>query len=82
MATVGTCTTPHLDWESFGEFVAMRRKELRLTQSDLAQEIGRKQPDVSNLEKGSVEPTCETVVRIATALQVEPLHLFAVILKK
>lgn len=79
---MGTCTTAHLNWEAFGDFIATRRKSLHMTQGQFALEIGRKQPDVSNLERGTVEPTVETVVRIASALEVEPLKLFAIILEK
>lgn len=39
--------------EKIGEWVAMRRKELGLTQADLAAMIGRPQQRVAEVEKGN-----------------------------
>jgi len=36
----------------FGEIIKNRRKELKLTQSDLASLIGKKRPYISRVEKG------------------------------
>ena len=82
MSTMGTCVEAKLDWERFGEFVAKQRKRLGMTQLQLAIEMGKKQPDISCIERGETESTVETIARLAEALQTEPLILFAAILKK
>lgn len=79
---MGTCVDAKLDWERFGSFVAKQRKQLSMTQLQLAAEMGKKQPDISCIERGETESTVETIVRLAEALQMEPLVLFSVILKK
>ena len=36
----------------FGEIIKSRRKELNLTQNDLAELVGKKRPYISRIEKG------------------------------
>jgi len=36
----------------FGEIIESRRKELNLTQNDLAELVGKKRPYISRIEKG------------------------------
>ena len=67
---MGTVSTSDLDWIGFGVYISERRRQLGLTQSDLATALGQKQPDVSNYEKGARQPTIETLFRLADALKV------------
>ena len=65
-------TETRVEWEALGEFIAERRKKLRMTQSDLADAICRKQPDVSAFEKAKIQPTIDTFLAICEALDVSP----------
>jgi transcriptional regulator with XRE-family HTH domain len=79
---VSTISEPKLDWIAFGQFVAELRKRQGLSQVEFAELIGRKQPDVSVIEKGSRQSTVETIWRIADALEVAPQKLFSKLEKK
>lgn len=68
--STGTNYRSDLNWEAFGEYLADRRKERQLTQSELASAIGTAQPNVSQYERGVAEPTIETLCRIASVLKV------------
>lgn len=71
-----------LDWPAFGAYIAERRKRIGMTQVDLAKAINRAQPDVSKIERGTVQPTIETFVRIAESLQIKPETLLTQLQKK
>ncbi len=47
------------------------RAEHELSQRDLAQRLGMKQPQVARLELGEVNPSMETLMRIASQLRIE-----------
>lgn len=47
------------------------RAEHCISQRDLAERLGMKQPQVARLELGEVNPTIETLVRIAGQLGIE-----------
>jgi transcriptional regulator with XRE-family HTH domain len=47
------------------------RAEHDLSQRELARRLGMKQPQVARLELGEVNPTIETLMRIASSLGVE-----------
>ena len=47
------------------------RAERDLSQRDLAKLLGMEQPQVARLERGDVNPTLETLMRLAGALDIE-----------
>ena len=51
-----------------GESVRLRRTQLRMTQKDLSQKTGIKQPTISAIENGVNKPAIETIVLISDAL--------------
>lgn len=54
------------------ENLIARRKKLGLTQADLAERLGVRQPYVSALESGTRKPTLDTIARLAEALNTTP----------
>lgn len=52
------------------------RKELQLSQSELAEKIETTQRNISNWESGDFEPDCETILRLAEVLDVTIDELF------
>jgi transcriptional regulator with XRE-family HTH domain len=65
------------EWErtALGRAVAIAivryRAEHDLSQRDLAQRLGMKQPQVARLELGEVNPSMDTLMRIASQLEIE-----------
>ena len=47
------------------------RAEHELSQRDLAQRLGMKQPQVARLELGEVNPSMDTLMRISSRLEIE-----------
>ena len=58
-----------------GQSVKELRQSLRLSQSDLAERSETSQRFVSALERGAANPTLATILKIASALQVEVTEL-------
>lgn len=61
-----------------GQRVRALRRLRRLTQEQLAERIERSVDTVSSIERGKVAPGLETLVRLATALEVTVLELLDV----
>ena len=61
---------------SFGEQLKCRRKELGLSRSELAKQLGVSQSSVGNYETGVSAPKEEILLRIFDALHVEPNYLY------
>lgn len=65
------------EWDrtALARAVAMRlvryRAEADLSQRDLAKLLAMEQPQVARLERGDVNPTLETLLRLAGALEIE-----------
>lgn len=65
------------EWErtALGRAVAIAivryRAEHDLSQRDLARRLGMKQPQVARLELGEVNPSMDTLMRIASQLEIE-----------
>lgn len=63
-------------YDSFGAILYRRRKELGLTQSQLAQRIGVQPNYIVYLEKGERKPSDRTVLKIARALDLDRGDLY------
>lgn len=48
-----------------------RRNQLKISQSELAEMVGTKQPAISRLEKGDYNTTLKTFFKVAEALNLE-----------
>jgi transcriptional regulator with XRE-family HTH domain len=65
------------EWErtalgrAVGLAIVRYRAEHGLSQRDLAQRLGMKQPQVARLELGEVNPSIETLTRISSQLDIE-----------
>ena len=55
-----------------GERIKKARKTAKMTQEQLAEEIGRTKSTIANYEKGERTPDDATIVAIADALGVPP----------
>ena len=55
----------------YGDLLRDRRKELKLTQKQLAQKIGKEQSYIARVEKGEVDMQLSSFFRIARALGIE-----------
>jgi transcriptional regulator with XRE-family HTH domain len=56
------------DTRRLGEYVRRSREQTGVTQYQLAERLGCKQPAISRLESGGVSPNLSTLHRIAEAL--------------
>lgn len=79
---MATMTNTKVDWKAMGAYIADRRRHIGMTQADLADAVSRKQPDISEIERGNVQPTVETLINIAEALTLKPDKLLVQFLKK
>lgn len=61
----------------FGLAVREQRKQLNVSQEELAMRIGADQAYVSRIEAGQMNVTLETVEQVAVALGVDVAALFA-----
>lgn len=52
----------------YGEILRDRRKELGMTQKQLAEKIGRERTYINRIEKGETDLQLSSFIRIATAL--------------
>lgn len=52
----------------YGELLRERRKELGMTQKDLAERIGRERTYINRIEKGETDLQLSSFIRIANAL--------------
>jgi transcriptional regulator with XRE-family HTH domain len=61
---------------NFGEVIRRRRRELNLTQAELASKIKISQPYMGHLESGRRHPSNLIVTRLAKALRLDKRELF------
>ena len=55
---------------TFGERIVVLRKQLKMSQDDLAKKIGTSGPIVGRYERGEIKPSIEVAAKIADAPQV------------
>lgn len=64
------------DLKRIGEFLKEKRLEKGYNQKDLALKTGLRQPDISKIEKGKINITLETLLRICKVLDIKEIPLF------
>lgn len=62
--------------QRFGKAVRRRRRELDLSQEQLAEQAGLHRTYISNLERGELNPSLETIEKLANALNISIPALF------
>lgn len=62
-------------FQVFGENVKSRRKELSLSQEDLADSIDRDPRTIRLIEAGDSNPTMKTIFKLSKALRIEASKL-------
>ncbi len=55
---------------TFGERIALQRKQLKLSQDDLAKKVGTSAPIIGRYERGEIKPSIEMAKKIADELEV------------
>lgn len=60
----------------YGDILRDRRKELKLTQKQLAQKIGKEQSYIARVEKGEADIQLSSFFRISRALGIEFIPTF------
>lgn len=64
-----------LDYVCLGERIAKRRKQAKIKQNVLAEQIGISNNYLSSIERGKEKPSLEILVKICNALNVTPDYL-------
>jgi DNA adenine methylase len=62
--------------DTLGRRVRELRLSLKMTQRDLAEDAGIRQALISQIERGEANPTLDSILRIAAALEVSFAELF------
>jgi len=63
------------EFKKIGILLRDKRIEKGYSQKDLAIKVGLKQPDISNIEKGKVNLTLETLIRLCKVLGIKKIIL-------
>lgn len=63
--------------EVFRANLISRRRELKMTQIELAKACGVSQPTISHFESGEIIPSLETLAELARALETKPHALLS-----
>ncbi len=56
----------------FAEILRNRRKELNLTQEELAEKVGKKRAYIARIEKGETDMQLSSFISISQALGIKP----------
>lgn len=64
-----------LSWY-YGQILRERRRELRLTQKQLAEKIGREQTYIARVERGKADIQLSSFIRIAAVLGIQFIPTF------
>lgn len=82
---LGTPTREHFNEESlawfYGNMLRERRKELNLTQKQIADKIGREQSYIARVEQGKTDIQLSSFFRIAAVLGIQFIPTFVSVLK-
>ena len=65
----------------FGFAVRTRREELKLTQEELAERVGIHRTYLSDIERGTRNPSLINIDRIATSLSISLPELFSKVIR-
>ena len=68
---------PEIDLKLLGYCIRNARKDLNLTQKELADQTGLSVKTVHDIEKGCKNPTYETLVRLMNRLGLSPETVFS-----
>lgn len=63
--------------KKMGEIISRRRKNLGLSQKQLAERAGIDRAYLSHLETGRTNPSIEVFMKVASALKLKPSRLLA-----
>lgn len=69
-----------LSWY-YGQLLRDRRRELKMTQKDVAEKIGREQSYIARVERGKADIQLSSFFRIAAVLGIHFIPTFASVLK-
>ncbi|MBD2123412.1 helix-turn-helix transcriptional regulator [Trichocoleus sp. FACHB-262] len=62
--------------QRFGKAIRQRRRELDLSQQELAKQTGLHRTYISDIERGERNPTLENIEKLAKALDISIAQLF------
>ena len=65
----------------YGNLIRDRRQELKLTQREVAEKIGREQTYIARVEKGKTDLQLSSFFRIATVLGIQLVPTFVSVMK-
>jgi transcriptional regulator with XRE-family HTH domain len=68
--------------EIFGKILQEERKAKKISQEKLAKLTGLDRTFISLIENGKRNPTFTTIIKICSALEIEPSELFSIYEKK
>ena len=68
--------------EIFGKIIQEERKAKNISQEKLAKLTGLDRTFISLIENGKRNPTFSTILKICSALEIEPSELFSIYEKK
>jgi transcriptional regulator with XRE-family HTH domain len=68
--------------EIFGKILQDERKAKKISQEKLAKHTGLDRTFISLIENGKRNPTFTTILKICSALEIEPSELFSIYEKK
>ena len=72
--------TWHLSWY-YGELLRDRRRELKMTQREVAEKLGREQSYIARVERGKADIQLSSFFRIAADLCIQFIPTFATVIK-
>ena len=70
-----------LDFNALGQRIAKRRKDLGMTQEDMAERAGLTPTHVRNIERAYTKCSLDALWKICEAMEVTPDYLFLGVLK-